>query len=149
MEFLEFYSKCKEKGLLKNDYVFYCDVDLFVRPYMECHGYYYTEFGIVYDRNNKEIIPMENAPEFIDAYLQYQSMYQEGLIREFPTETNNPNPVNSLEAVLENTYPVYPALHRDLIRTGILGYSQFDARYVVHTLNADESFYMSYSIRLK
>ena len=145
-EFLEVYTECIGKGLVKGDNVFYCDIDSFIRLYLKCYGYFYVEFGIFYDPKSKEIVPMENTPEFIEAYLMYQNMYQDGYVREFPVDTNNLPPVNSLDAVLENRYPIYPSKYLNMVASCILGYKQFDERYVLHTLNADESFYMSYRI---
>ncbi|HBN82760.1 MAG TPA: hypothetical protein DDZ89_02850 [Clostridiales bacterium] len=145
-QFLKFYNKCKEKELLKNDYVFYMDVDLFIRLYMEHTGYHYLDFGIVYDSNNKEIIPMEYAPDFTDAYLLYQSMLTDGLLRELPADMNQPA-VNSMDAVLKNRYPVYACLHSDFITNGLLGYSQFNDQYKVNLLNLDRSYYVSYKAK--
>ena len=142
LDYINYYNVCVEGGIIGKNDLFMCDLDLFIRLYLECFGYYYLDYGLVYSPDEKAVVPMESLPKFIEAYTTYSDMLQKGFFTYATDVYVNPHEIISLPETA--SYVAQPVLYRTLISENKLAFETFQEKHDVFLLNENTSYYISY-----
>ena len=143
LDYINYYNTCVEKNLLDEDQVFICDIDMFIRLYLECFGYYNLYDGLVYSPHEKTIVAQETTPEFYDAYEIYIDMLSKGFLSYTPEEIVNPH---SMPQSSFTHYTAQNLTYGELNRYSFLAFEGFKDTHEIFIINETAARHIPYSV---
>lgn len=143
LDYINYYNICVENNLLDKDQVFVCDIDMFIRLYLECFGYYNLYDGLVYSPHEKTIVAQETTPEFFDAYEIYIDMFNKGFLSYTQEETVTPH---SMYQPSFTNYTAQNLTYGELNRYNLLAFEGFNDNHEIFIINETTARHIPYSV---